>query len=270
MNIFTSTVDKLGFYLLTCCVAFAPVPFGSNSDGFAGLLGVMLTGALLGTLVVPQPNQTGRRLCGAALAIAVVIALWSAIQVAPLEGLPWASPSWRKAQGLIGDAHDAIAVARYQPLYSLGYVLLPIAAFISAVVYIRDRARYTRFLNIVIGVGCIVTVVCMAQYHYTPGALLWAEKHHYRGSFTGSFVNPNTAATYFGVVLLMALSAGLRQLERVNILRLLYARRDPTGSDHLRWGLSPPILGRPSCSSSRSCSPNPALASCPHWPGPPV
>ena len=173
----------------------------------------------------------------------MVIALWSAIQVAPLEGMPWASPIWRKAQGLIGDAHDAIAVARYQPLYSLGYVLLPFAAFISALIYVRDSDRYTRFLNIVIGVGCIVTVVCIAQYHYTPGALLWAEKQHYHGSFTGSFVNPNTAATYFGVVLLMALSAGLGQLERVNVLRLLYARRDPTGSDHLRWGPLAAYLG---------------------------
>jgi O-antigen ligase len=45
------------------------------------------------------------------------------------------------------------------------------------------------------------------------------------------------------VVLLMALSAGLRQLERVNVLRLLYARRDPTSGDQLRWGPLAEYLG---------------------------
>ena len=56
MNIVTSAVDKLGFYLLACCVAFAPVPFGSNSDGFAGMLGLTLSAALLGTLAAPPPT----------------------------------------------------------------------------------------------------------------------------------------------------------------------------------------------------------------------
>jgi O-antigen ligase len=219
---FTIAIDRLGFYLLTCCVALAPVPFGSNSDGFAGLLGLMLTGALLGTLAAPQLNQSCRRLLAAALAIAVAIAAWSAIQVVPLHGTPWTNTVWPKARDLIGDTHDAIAVARYQPLYSLGYVLLPFAAFVSALIYVRDRTRYTRFQNIVVAVGVIVTLACVAQYVYTPGRLLWAEKQHYLGSFTGSFVNPNTAATYFGVMMLMALAAGLRRMERIGISRLLY------------------------------------------------
>jgi O-antigen ligase len=233
---FASAVDRVGFYLLACCVAFAPIPFGSNSDGFAGLLGVTLSATLLGTLAVPQPNQRGRRLCGTALAMAVIIALWSALQVAPLDGVTWVSPTWSNTRDVVGGDHEVIAVARYQPLYSLGYVLLPFGAFISGLVYVRDSSRFTRFLNIVVAIGLIVTVFCIGQYFYAPGTLLWAEKRHYLGSFTGSFVNPNTAATYFGVLLLMALSAGLRHMERVNFLRLLYARRDPMGGDHLRWG----------------------------------
>jgi O-antigen ligase len=120
-------------------------------------------------------------------------------------------------------------------LYSLGYVLLPFAAFISALAYIRDSDRYTRFLNIVLAVGLIVTVFCIAQYLYWPNALLWVEKRHYLGSFTGSFINPNTAATYFGLVLLMALAAGLRQAERVDVRQLLGARGGATGGYRQRW-----------------------------------
>jgi O-antigen ligase len=230
-----STIDRAGFYLLACCVAFAPLPFGSNSEGFAGLLGLALGAALLGTLAAPQPTDPGRRLCVVALAIGAVIAVWSAIQVLPAGDAAWTHAIWKKADGLTGEARGTIAVSRYQPLYSLGYVLLPIAAFVSALVYVRDRGRYTRFLHIVIGVSCIITIICIAQYLYTPGTLLWTEKRHYLSSFTGSFVNPNTAATYFGLVFLMALSAALRQLERVNLLRLLLTRRDFGGSDYSGW-----------------------------------
>lgn len=235
MNIFSATVDRLGFFLLVCCVALAPIPFGSNSDGVAGLIGLALAAALLGTFLAPEPNRRVRRLHTAALAVAVIIALWSAVQVASLDGMPWSSPIWRQTRDLIGVPHDAIALARYQPLYSMGYVLLPLAAFLCALIYVRDSARYTTFLNVVVTAALAITLVCLAQYRYAPDALLWAEKHHYLGSFTASFVNPNTAATYLGVVMLMALSAGLSHLERAGgVAALLRPRWHP--ADSPRWG----------------------------------
>jgi O-antigen ligase/polysaccharide polymerase Wzy-like membrane protein len=235
MNIFSAAVDRFGFFLLVCCVALAPIPFGSNSDGVAGLIGVTLALALFGTFLAPEPSRRVRRLHNAALAVAVIVALWSAVQVASLDGMPWSSPIWRQSRDLIGVPRDAIAVARYQPLYSMGYVLLPLAAFLSALIYVRDSARYTTFLKVVITAALAITVVCLAQYRYAPDTLLWGEKHHYVGSFTASFVNPNTAATYLGVVMLMALSAGLSHLERAGgIGALLRPRWRP--ADSPRWG----------------------------------
>jgi O-antigen ligase len=237
MNFFFTAVDRVGFYLLTCCVAFAPIPFGSNSDGFAGLLGVALTVALIGTFAAPQPDPGVHRLHTAVIALALVIALWSVAQVVSFHGASWSSSVWRTVGELIGETHDAIAVARYQPLYSLGHVLLPFAAFLCALVYVRDTARYTAFLNILITVGFIVTVVCLAQYRYAPDMLLWAEKQHYLWSFSGSFVNPNTAATYLGVVMLMALSAALSHVERAGGMRVLLGpHRGLTESAPVRWG----------------------------------
>jgi O-antigen ligase len=244
MKIFALVLERLGFFLMMCCVAFAPIPLGSNSDGYAGLLGVGLAGALLAALAAPLPNRSCRRLVAAALALAVALASWSALQVAHLDATPWSNPIWQKTRDLIGDAHGAIAAARYQPLHSLGYVLLPFAAFVSALVYVRDAFRYTRFLNIVIATGVIVTIISIGQHLYLPGTLLWAKKQHYLGSFTGTFVNPNTAATYFGVVMLMALAAGLRQVERIGVRRLLAGSlHDPTGGDSVRWGALTGYLG---------------------------
>jgi hypothetical protein len=216
-------------------VILAPVPFGSNSDGVAGLLGVALTAALLGTFAGLPPNHRVRRLYTAALVVALVIVLWSAAQVVALDGAPWSNAIWRTAGDLIGETHAAIAVARYQPLYSLGYTLLPFIAFLCALIYVRDGARYTVFLNTILIAGFVVSVACIAQYRYAPDTLLWAEKQHYRWSFTGTFVNPNTAATYLGVIMLLALSAGLRHLQRAGGM-LLLQRRGPVGRGDMSWG----------------------------------
>jgi O-antigen ligase len=233
-HVLAPVIDRAGFYLLAFCVACAPIPFGSNSDGLAGFLGCAIGATLAGTLASPEPGLLGSRVYLAALAIAAAVALWSTIQVLPLGGL--GNAIWQKTGGMAGSDHVEIAVARLQPLYSLGYVLLPIATFVSALVYIRNEGRYTTFLHIVVGIGCITTVICIGQYLYAPKSLLWIEKKHYLQSFTGSFINPNTAAAYFGLAFLMSLSAGLRQLERVGGRGPVSSGRAPNRGGSGRWG----------------------------------
>jgi O-antigen ligase len=61
--------------------------------------------------------------------------------------------------------------------------------------------------------------LCLCEYFLSPQTLLLGEKIHYLGSFTGTFVNPNTAATYFGVLLLLSLSLSLRLFDDIQIHR---------------------------------------------------
>src|SRR5262245_43910770 len=80
------------------------------------------------------------------------------------------------------------------------------------------------FLHALLLAGSAVTLLCLIQYAQAPNSLLWAEKKHYPGSFTGTFINPNTAATYFGLMLLLAVAVALRQLDDVHLSRLFLAR----------------------------------------------
>jgi O-antigen ligase len=224
MTRLVSAVDKFGFYLLVVCVAWAPVPFGSTSALAAGFLGLLLSIGLLASTLVPVPNRRVRRLHGAALLLGVIAVLWCVIQVVPEASWSWANPIWDRARPLVDTGPGTISASRYQPLHSAGYVLLPLAAFLCALVYVRDGDRYMRFVHALLGAGLLVTLYSLAQYMISPGTLVWAEKRHYAGSFTGTFVNPNNAGTYFGLMLLLSVSLALRQLEMVGSLLLLPMR----------------------------------------------
>ena len=229
MNTVSSVLDKFGFSVLLITVVAAPIPFGSNSASLAGCLGLLLALCLLASAIVPKVNQAVARLYGVALFLAIVVVLGAVVQTTPWGHAALMNPIWTQTGRFIGDPEGVISASRYQPLHSVGYVLLAVAAFICALVYVRGEPRYITFLHVVLVAGSAVTLFCLVQYSQAPHSLLWAEKKHYIGSFTGTFINPNTAATYFGLMLLLSISVGLRQLEDVNLLRLLLARS--------RWSL---------------------------------
>jgi O-antigen ligase len=229
MNTVSSVLDRFGFAVLLVTVAASPIPFGSNSPSLAGCLGLLLALCLLASAVVPKVNQAVARLYGVALFVAIVVVLCAVFQTTPWGQATLMNPIWLQTGRFIGDPEGVISASLYQPLHSVGYVLLAIAAFTCALVYVRGESRYMTFLHVLLVTSSAVTLFCLVQYAQAPNALLWAEKKHYVGSFTGTFINPNTAATYFGMMLLLSIAVGLRQLDGVNPTRLLLARS--------RWSL---------------------------------
>ena len=229
-----SSVDRAGFYLFTLCVVLAPIPFGSGDAIAAALIGLALSVCLLGSILVAMPNERAAQLYRSAALLTGVVILVCFAHSIPWHLMPLVDPASSNATGLVGNASGS--APHYQALYSAGYVLIPLVGFMCALVYIRDDWRYMRFVHIVIAVNLVVTAFCVAQYVVSPGSLLWADKRYYRDSFTGTFINPNTAATHFGVLLILALSLSLRQLERTNVYRLLFIQHNPNERDrtHLR------------------------------------
>ncbi len=217
MSAAASVADKTGFYLLSICGVLAPIPLGSNTATAAGAIGLLLAICLIGSPLVPPANDRVRRLLNLLMVLSGLLMLWTTMQAL----------QWRAIDPL-----SAISVAagqpseetlrptlHLQPLHSIGYVLIPIAAFMSALIYVRDDTRYIALLHILLGAGFAVTTFCIIEYMLSPQTLLLQPKIYYRDSFTGTFVNPNTAATYFGIMLLLSLSICLRQLGEAQLYR---------------------------------------------------
>jgi O-antigen ligase len=231
MQTLVVAVDRLGFLILALSIVAAPIPFGSNSADAAGILGLLLSICLFGSIMVPVPRAEIRGLQAAVLWLAALIVAITIVQVLPFDAGAWAHPVWGLAKGAIDTSPPTIAVSRYQPLHSIGYVLLPLAAFVSCLVYAARDRRYMRLMHVILALNVAVTVLSLLQYALAPNMLLWVEKRHYLDSFTGTFVNRNSAATYFGVLLIVSLSLTLNQLTQGQAYRLLLVRQSLTRSE---------------------------------------
>jgi hypothetical protein len=97
-----------------------------------------------------------------------------------------------------------------------------------------------RFLHGLIGSAAAVTLLGIGEYLLSPQTLLLQPKTHYLNSFTGTFVNPNTAATYFGIMLLLSLSVCLRQLDKIRAYQMRF--RAIAGSTDVRLFVAYSIL----------------------------
>lgn len=210
MSTAASAVDKTAFYVLSICAVIAPIPYGSNTATAAGLIGLLLAVCLLGSSFVPPLDSKVRRLLDVLMALAGILIFCTIVQTLPWRSIsPSFATSPEASQPIAGDPPSYLHL---QPLHSIGYVLIPFAAFMSALIYVRDDARYITFLHILLGAGFAVTAFCIVEYTLSPQTLLLQPKIHYLESFTGTFVNPNTAASYFGIMLLLSLSLCLREL----------------------------------------------------------
>jgi hypothetical protein len=143
----------------------------------------------------------------------------------PLPLGPGSDRFWAASAEITGDTAAPLAAARYQALTSIGYVILPIAVFISALLNVRDTSTFTRMADVVLGISAIATVASLLQYFLSPDRLLLEQKVHYLDSFTGTFTNPNTAATYFGILTLLSLALMSRPWEIIRPLTFFTTNR---------------------------------------------
>ena len=225
MKRFKAAAADAGLYSLAAGVAFAAVPLGSVGDASAGALGLLLSFSLIFSLTTSSPSRAAMRIIGMSLLLCAGLVAWTAWQVIPTPAGLSLDRFWAASAELNGATSAPSASARYQPLASIGFVILPLATFVAALANIRDTSAFTRSTDIVLGISGAVTIAALLQYSLYPNALLLEEKQHYLDSFTGTFINPNTAATYFGVLTLLSLALMSRPWSVLKPLTFLRSNR---------------------------------------------
>ena len=108
----------------------------------------------------------------------------------------------------------SVSIAKYEPFYSLGPPLAAILALMLGLVVGSDRSRARQLLLVVGWSGVAYACYGILSTLIEPTMLLWREKRAYVGFVTGTFVNRNTAATYFGscaAIWLLILSERIRE-----------------------------------------------------------
>lgn len=221
-------LDRLSFRLLLACVVLVPLPLGSAQLHWLLPWLLLLSGAVL----LADTSRLGREhlpwLAGLA-AVCIGFATVAALQnAATFVGRPASVWSW--AQGEIpGLAAPRLAMVADQPWAALAFPLAMVLAFLAAFLHGNAPGRARRLLGVLgLSAACyaVFGILSLALF---PEHLLWRPKVAYVGNLTATFVNRNTAATYFGVAaicsMLLAVEAGFVTSKRGRHLRLRPSRR---------------------------------------------
>jgi len=199
---------------LYAALAAPPLLFGSREPttvaAWCAILGVSLV------LASTRRLQRGHLLLLGG--IAIIVLCFAFVLHEQLSDHPWIAsfnPIWAKASDVLGkQLVPSVSVVRGEPLFALGHPLANILALVLGLIVGVDSDRARRGVRVMAWAGVGYAAYGFLAFAVDPGHILWREKTAYIGSLTATFINRNTAATYFGsctVVWLVLLMGAIRR-----------------------------------------------------------
>ncbi|UPK33984.1 O-antigen ligase family protein [Bradyrhizobium sp. 186] len=185
-------------FILFFVVAGAPFPFGSTND-----LSIAFWCLCLGAALIFAPTRDLRRphlwiIAG----IGVIVAGYAFVLHEQLSDHPWVAPFqpiWKQASVLLGvPIAPSASIVKNEAFFALGAPLANILAILLGITVGADRERARRMLWVIAVSGALYALYGVLSFLIEPTLILWRDKTAYVGSVTGTFINRNTAAAYFG------------------------------------------------------------------------
>ena len=144
------------------------------------------------------------------------------LQTVTLPNALFANAAWKTLAPWGFEAKPVISVAPTETLVSTLSVALPILVFLSGLLIFDTDERAQQAFHRMAAAGGIIALLAIAQFALLPKTLLFSTKDAFRDSLTGTFVNRNTAATFFGLVSLMLFPAAAKAWREVDRSRLTH------------------------------------------------
>jgi O-antigen ligase len=178
----------------------APIPLGSANNRWVALW-CLLLGLSLAAADMSGLTRLHKRYMLLTLALLAAWAGVAALQQAPSSWTGIADPIWGEVGGLLPEPHSAAraAATAASPLPAAGMPILFALAFLRALLIARTPAGGERVMTVLAYAVLLLGVLSFVAYRLDPGSILGEPKTFYRNVFTGTFVNSNTAAAYFGL-----------------------------------------------------------------------
>jgi O-antigen ligase len=184
--------------ILFFVVACAPFSFGSTNDFSIAFWCLCLSVALILASTRALRSQHLWILAG----IGVIIAGYAFVLHEQLSDHPWVAPFnpiWKKASELLEvPIAPSASIVKNEAFFALGAPLANILAIILGIIIAAKRERARRLLWVIAISGALYALYGVLSFLIEPTMILWRDKTAYLGSVTGTFINRNTAAAYFG------------------------------------------------------------------------
>jgi hypothetical protein len=138
-----------------------------------------------------------------ALLLWLVLAAWMVLQSSNVAGLGLANGSWTTLHDAGISAGPSIAAVPGDAIYALLPISLPFMTFLASLLLFRSDNETELALQVFALSGAGMALFAIAQTVFLPDMLMFGPKESYIGSLTAPFVNRNTAATFYGVILVV-------------------------------------------------------------------
>ena len=139
---------------------------------------------------------------------------YAVFQTLPLPGLDLANGAWKSVSEIIGPVNGTISVAPGMTLDALTTLALPFLAFIAALAFFQGDDEALWLWRALAYFGAAYAAFGLLQELLFPDQLLFETKKYYVGYLTATFVNRNTAGTFFGLALLLNLGLAILRIAK--------------------------------------------------------
>lgn len=196
-------LHRLGTVLTAAVLALAPLPFGSAEDIWVLLWSLGLA-VSLPLLDVRELRKGHIVILAGVLGTFLVTLLVVWLQTVPNPSFLPPNPIWRTAEGLLGHSLPAtISVNPARTWSALGLPVLLQLTFLCSFLAASQRTSAATLFSVVSYAGAAYAGYGILAYLFDPNTLLGHPKVTSPEDLTGTFVNRNTAATFFGLVLIV-------------------------------------------------------------------
>lgn len=194
--------DRISTWITVAVLVLCPLPFGSVDLTWIAIWCLALSLAVL--LADLRPLRSGHSFI--LVIVFAAAALFSFVILLQSVPNPLVAPNeiWERAGDILGRAFaGTVSVNVAETVRGLGSPLLVFLTFAAVFVAAADRSKARLITAAVLYSGTFYAALGLFQAVVTPETLLWMPKLDYVGDLTGPFVNRNTAATYFGCILIL-------------------------------------------------------------------
>jgi hypothetical protein len=202
------------------------IPYGGVLDPYflPGLILVALVFALSAFGV--RDGGMAARTWSWMFIITIAISAYVLLQSLLLPWNPLAHPIWANAAEVLGTvgvtSAGAISVEPTATRRALLSLILPAVVLMAVIALYRNDDDAMRLWRFLFGIGVAIAAFGIVEFLLAPDRLLFMERRHAMRGVTGVFVNVNTAATFFGIALLMGLGLCIERYRKTGGKRLLH------------------------------------------------
>lgn len=214
MRHFLKYIGVLSHLVAIAVVVLAALPFGSVDISWVALWCVLMALSLVtANLNGLSPPCTRDILIVSCVLICILIVVY--IQISAHSLSEFQHPSWQQAEGALKQPLKAYVAADLgSAIAEIGSLLLAFMTFLRFRILSVRRSHAQQIIKWLAYISVFYALISGIILIIDPNMLLWRDKTAYIGSFTGTFINRNTAATYFGSASLLWLALILPEMKR--------------------------------------------------------